>query len=273
MIFIRIFTIVMSVLIAAPLLIVVPMSFSTSQSFQFPPPDYWLGYYQAYFTDASWTGPTINSLVIGAFTAALTLALVIPAAFALTRHTFRGRTVASLLLLLPLTVPHIVVALGYYYYFGALRLTQTYLGVVLAHTCLSVPISYLIVSANLKGFDRNLELAAQNLGASPLKAFFMVTFPLLRPGMLTAALFAFIHSFDEAIVALFISGRDAATLPRKMFDSLRMQADPVISVVSALLLAAVVIGMFLPSILRAGARLRNKRRVPSSAPTAVLANA
>jgi putative spermidine/putrescine transport system permease protein len=261
--FIRIFTVAMSILIAAPLLVVVPMSFSTSQSFQFPPPDYWFGYYIAYFTDPGWTGPTINSLVIGLATALLTLALVIPAALALVRYNFAGRSFGALLMLLPLTVPHIVVALGYYYYFGALRLTQTYLGVVLAHTCLSVPISYLIVSANLKGFDRNLELAALNLGATPLQAFFQVTFPLLRPGMLTAALFAFVHSFDEAIVALFISGRDAATLPRKMFDSLRMQADPVISVVSTLLLVAVVLGMVLPPLAKAIAKERLKRKIRS----------
>lgn len=242
----RVLAILLAIVIGAPMLVVVPMSWSTAASFQFPPPGYSWGYYLAFFRDPGWTGPVLNSLVIGAGTAALTLALVVPTAFALVRYEFRGKSWASLLVLLPLTVPSIVVALGYYYYFGSLKLTQTYLGVILAHTCLSVPVAYLVLAANLKGFDRTLEQAAISLGATPLQAFWRVTFPVLRPGFIGAAMFAFIHSFDEAIVALFISGRDVTTLPRKMFDSLRSQADPAISVVSTLLLAAVVLGMLAP---------------------------
>ncbi|MBV7487081.1 ABC transporter permease [Bordetella sp. BOR01] len=246
----RWFSILIVAFVTAPMFIVVPMSFSHSQSFEFPPPGYWLGYYEAYFSDPRWTLPTLNSLLIGLGTALLTMMLVVPATFALTRDNFRGKSVLNLLLILPLTVPHIVVALGYYYYFGELGLIQSRLGVILAHTCLSVPVVYLIVSATLKGFDQNLERAAQNLGASPMKAFFLVTFPVLRPGFLAAALFAFVHSFDEAVVSLFISGRDAATLPRQMFDSLRMQADPIISVVSTLILMAMILALAAPRALR-----------------------
>ncbi|MDQ2147464.1 ABC transporter permease [Alcaligenaceae bacterium C4P045] len=250
MTWVKSFALLIVAFIAAPLFIVLPMSFSDSPSFEFPPPSYGWTYYQAYFNDVRWTEPTINSLIIGAGTAVLTMLLVVPASFALTRSRFRGRSALNLLMILPLTVPHIVVALGYYYYFGALGLVQTRLGVVLAHTCLSVPVAYLIVSAALKGFDRNLELAAQNLGASPLKSFFLVTFPVLRPGFLAAALFAFVHSFDEAVVAIFISGSATSTLPRKMFDSLRMQADPVISVVSALILVVMTLAVLIPWLMR-----------------------
>ncbi len=242
--------ILMAVFIGAPMLVVVPMSWSSSPSFQFPPPGYSWHYYGAFFRDPGWTGPVLNSLLIGAGTAALTLALVIPAAFALVRYEFKGRALGNLLVLLPLTVPSIVVALGYFYYFGSLKLTQTYLGVILAHTCLSVPVAYLILAASLKGFDRSLERAATSLGATPLQAFRLVTFPVLRPAFIGAAMFAFIHSFDEAIVSLFISGRDVTTLPRKMFDSLRTQADPAISVVSTLLLLSVVLVTVAPVIWR-----------------------
>ncbi|GAB1578976.1 ABC transporter permease [Bordetella petrii] len=252
--------------VAAPMFIVVPMSFSHSQSFEFPPPGYWLGYYEAYFSDPRWTLPTLNSLLIGAGTALLTMVLVVPATFALTRARFKGRNALNLLLILPLTVPHIVVALGYYYYFGELGLVQSRLGVVLAHTCLSVPVAYLIVSATLKGFDRNLERAAQNLGASPLQAFFLVTFPVLRPGFLAAALFSFVHSFDEAVVSLFISGRDAATLPRQMFDSLRMQADPVISVVSTLILVVMILALAIPRLVRRARRAATAPRASQPSP-------
>lgn len=229
--------------IAAPLVIVVPMSFSTAPSLEFPPPSWGLAYYKVFFTDARWLEPTLNSFIIAAATAVLTMVLVVPAAFALVRYRFRGRGLANLLLLLPLTAPHIVIALGYYSYFGHLGLTQTYLGVILAHSCLSVPMAFLTLSAALKGFDRNLERAAANLGASPLRVFRYVTFPVLRPAFLVAALFAFIQSFDETVVALFISGRDAATLPRKIFDAMRTQADPVVAVVSTLLLAMVLGGV------------------------------
>lgn len=232
--------------IAAPLVIVVPMSFSNASSLQFPPPGYWLGYYRSYFTDMDWLIPTWNSILIASATTILTMALVVPATFALVRHKFRGKGFADLMMLMPMAVPHIVMAVGYYSYFGELKLVHTHLGVILAHTCLSVPIAFLVLSANLKGFDRNLERAAQSLGASPTQTFLHVTLPILRPGLIISSLFAFIQSFDETVVAIFISGRDAETLPRKMFDSIRQEADPVIAVISTLLFFLVMIGIAAP---------------------------
>lgn len=242
--------------ILGPLLIVVPMSFSTATSFEFPPPGYWFGYYEAFFTDLRWTQPVVNSLGIGIATMLLTMLLVIPASFAMVRHRFFGRSMVNLLLMMPMIVPHIVMALGYYTYFSELKIIHSPLAVVLAHTCLSVPVCYLIISAALKGFDRNLERAAMNLGASPLRTFWEVTFPVLRPGFLVGGLFAFIHSFDEAVVAIFISGQAASTLPRKMFDSIRIEADPIISVVSSLLFGAVLLAVLSPLAWRAVVRGR-----------------
>lgn len=236
--------------IVAPMFIVVPMSFSTAVSLEFPPPGYWLGYYKAYFSNPAWVTPSINSVVIAAVTMILTMAIVTPAAFAMTRYQFRGKALANLLLMMPMAAPAIVLAIAYYYFLGGLRLTQTHLGVILAHVSVSVPLSFLVLAASLKGFDRNLERAALNLGATPFQTFFLVTFPVLRPGFLVAAFFAFIHSFDETVIALFISGRDAATLPRKMFDSVRMDADPVIAVVSTLLFSLVFVGTIIAALTR-----------------------
>jgi putative spermidine/putrescine transport system permease protein len=157
------------------------------------------------------------------------------------RHEFRGKAAVNLLLLIPLIVPHIVIAVGYFTYFAKLHLLQTYLGVILAHTCLTSPIAFLTVLAGLKGYDRNYERAAQSLGAPPLLAFFIVTFPILRTTFLVAALLSFVHSFDETTVALFISGRDVATLPKRMFDAIRLQADPVLSVAATLLFGVVLL--------------------------------
>jgi putative spermidine/putrescine transport system permease protein len=254
-------SLLIAVLLAGPMFIVVPMSFSTAPSLQFPPPGYWLGYYRHFFSDPNWTGPVINSFLIGGGTMVLAMLLGVPASFALVRHQFRFRGLFRLVVLMPLIVPHIVMALGYYSYFGSLGLVQSMPGVILAHTCLSIPVVVLTVTSALVNFDRRLENAAANLGARPLATFRLVTFPVLRPAFLVAALFAFIQSFDEAVIALFISGRDSATLPRQMFNSFQMEADPVISAASSLLLAAVlaVIGM------QMAARLVRARRPLRSA--------
>ena len=113
-----------------------------------------------------------------------------------------------------------------------------------------MPVAFLVISATLKGFDRNLERAAMSSGAGPLRTFFHVTLPVLRPGMLVGALFAFLSSFNEAVVVIFIGGRGAATLPKKMYESIRLESDPVIAVVSTLLVSAVVLGVLVSVFLR-----------------------
>lgn len=255
----RLLGILVVAFIAAPLVIVVPMSFSNATSLQFPPPGYWLGYYEAYFSDPDWLRPTLNSIIIATGATVLTMALVVPATFALVRHKFAGKGFADLMMLMPLAVPHIVMAIGYYSYFGDLGIVHSRLGVILAHCCLSVPIAFLVLSANLKGFDRTLERAAQSLGASPTRTFIHVTLPILRPGLVISALFAFIQSFDETVVAIFISGRDAETLPRKMFDSIREEADPVIAVISTLLFFIVLVAAGLPLLTNAIGERRQAR--------------
>ena len=125
---------------------------------------------------------------------------------------------------------------------------------VLAHTALAIPVTFLVIAAALKGFDRNLERAAMNAGAGPLRTFLHVTFPVLRPAMLVGALFAFLSSFNESVVAIFIGGRDGATLPKKMFESIRVESDPVIAVVSSLLVLGVLAGVVTSVALQKAAR-------------------
>jgi putative spermidine/putrescine transport system permease protein len=236
--------------LVAPIVIVVPMSFSTAISFEFPPPGYWLGYYAKYFTSEEWLEPTLNSLLIAAGAMAFTMLLVVPASFGYVRYRFRGKALVNLLILSPLVVPHVVSALAYYGFLGGAGLTGTHLGVIVAHAVLAVPVAFLVVSATLKGFDRNLERAAMSSGAGPLRTFWHVTLPVLRPGMLVGALFAFLSSFNEAVVAIFIGGRRAATLPKKMYESIRLESDPVIAVVSTLLVGAVVLGVLVAVFMR-----------------------
>ncbi len=244
------FAIIATAFLIAPLFIVVPMSFSTSTSFAFPPEGYWLGYYRAYFASEDWLIPTANSIVIAFCAMMVTMLLVIPAAFGFVRHRFAGKAAINLLFLLPLAVPHVVAALGYYGLLSRLRIVGTIFGLIIAETALSMPVSFLVVCAALKGYDRNLERAAMSAGAGPLRTFFWVTLPVLRPGILVAALFAFLQTFNESVVALFIGGRDASTLPKKMFESIRLETDPVIAVVSTLLTGIVVLAFVVPVLFR-----------------------
>ena len=245
-----ILAILVALFLIAPILIIIPMSFSTAVSFQFPPPGYSLGYYRAFFGSHDWLEPTFNSFVIAGCSMVLTMLLVVPAAFGYVRYRFRGKSLFYLLMMAPLIVPHVVAALAYYGYLGALRLNGTIPGVVLAHGMLAVPIAFLVVSATLKGFDRNLERAAMSAGAGPIRTFLWVTLPVLRPGMMVAALFAFLFSFNEAVVSIFIAGRDATTLPKKMFESIRLESDPIIAVVSSLLIGAELLGVLTSVIFR-----------------------
>ena len=232
-----------AIFLVAPLAIIVPMSFSTAISFEFPPPGYWLGYYARYFQSTSWLDATANSFVIALGSMTLTMAVSLPAAFGYVRYRFPGRSAMNLFVMLPLIVPGVVSALGYYGFLGRVHLVGTRTGVIVAHSVLSIPVAFLVISAALKGFDRNLERAAYSAGAGPLRTFLWVTFPVLRPGLLIGALFAFLHSFNEAVVAIFIAGRDASTLPKKMFEAIRLESDPVIAVVSTLLTGAVFLGV------------------------------
>jgi putative spermidine/putrescine transport system permease protein len=228
--------------ILTPILIVVPMSFSSSRSFEFPPPSYWLGHYYAYFT-ADWLRPTFNSLLIAVISSIVTLLIATPAAFAVNRREFPARRALQIVLLLPMLVPSIIMAISYYSLFGRIGLNQTYLGVILAHTCISIPVVLIAMSASLRNLDRNLERAAAICGATPTQTFMTVTFPLLRPAFVIAAFFAFIHSFDEATISLFISSREVSTLPRRMFSSINVEVDPVIAVASTFMIAVALTAM------------------------------
>ena len=214
--------------LVAPLAIIVPMSFSKAISFEFPPPGYWTGYYAQYFSSHSWLEATANSFIIAFASMALTLIAALPAAFGFVRYRFHGKSMLNLVMMLPIIVPAVVSALG----------------------LLSIPVAFLVVAAALKGFDRNLERAAMSAGAGPLRTFLWVTLPVLRPAILVGALFAFLHSFNEAVVAIFIAGRDASTLPKKMFESIRLESDPVIAVVSTLLTGAVLLGVLISLLFR-----------------------
>jgi putative spermidine/putrescine transport system permease protein len=219
---------------ALPILIIVILSFSSASYLTFPPPAFGVRWYREYLGGAEWLAATGLSLSVAAAVVVLATLLGTLAALGLARLPPLLRNLAAALILSPLIVPVIVVAIGIYYAYSRYGLVGTPVGLVLAHTCLAVPFVVTSVSASLAGFDRRLEQAALSLGATPWGTFRQVTLPLIRPGVLTGALFAFITSFDELIVALFLSGSGAVTLPRRMWDDLRFAIDPTIAAVSTL---------------------------------------
>lgn len=222
--------------LVAPTLIVVPMSFSDAQYLQFPPQRWSLRWYESYFNSFEWMRATGTSFKAGFLTMLVATPLGTLAAYGL--HVSRLRFVgpAFLLLVTPMVVPVILVAIGVFYAYVKLGLVNTLTGLVLAHSILAVPLVVIIVSAALRSYDMNQELVARSLGANRAKAFLMVTLPQIRFAVITSALLAFLTSFDEVIIALFVSGAENSTLTRNMFNALRDQIDPTIAAISTIMI-------------------------------------
>jgi len=225
-----------------PLLVVFPISFSSAAYMQFPPPGLSWQWYERYLDDPQWIDATVRSLYVGVATAILAVALGVPLAFSLVRGRFPGRWLLDRIALAPLIVPTIILSISVYGLFAKLKLIGEWYGLVIAHTVLALPFVVLVMAAGLRDFDRALEQAAEGLGASRARTLLRITLPLLRPSLVSAGLLAFISSFDELVVALFLAGPNM-TLPKKMFDNIMMEIDPTIAAVSVMqiLLVSVVL--------------------------------
>ena len=225
-----------------PLLVVFPISLSSAAYMQFPPPGLSWQWYERFLDDPQWVDATVRSLYVGVATAILALALGVPLSFSLVRGKFPGRWLVDRIALAPLIVPTIILSIAVYGMFAKLKLIGEWYGLVIAHTVLALPFVVLVMSAGLRDFDRGLEQAAEGLGASRARTLLKVTLPLLRPSLVSAGLLAFISSFDELVVALFLAGPNM-TLPKKMFDNILMEIDPTIAAVSVMqiLLVSIVL--------------------------------
>ena len=219
-----------------PTLIVIPMSFSASQYLEFPPREWSLRWYENYFTSPEWMLATWVSIKAALLTVLAVTPIAIMAAYGLYVSDLKAARYVFVLLITPMMVPVILIAIGVFFAYAKLRLNNTMLGLVLAHSTLALPMCLIVISAGLRGYDMNQELVARSLGATRLKAFMVITLPQIRFSVVTGALLAFIVSFDEVIVALFISGRDLSTITRSMFLALRDQIDPTIAAISTVMI-------------------------------------
>lgn len=224
------------VFLVVPTLLVIPMSFSASQYLEFPPREWSLRWYKSYFASAAWMQATATSLKAGVLTALVATPLGTLAAYGLHASRTRWAALITGLLLAPIVVPVILIGIGVFYAFVKLQLVNTLTGLVLAHSMLAVPVVMMVVASALKTFDMNQEMVARSLGASRPRAFLLVTLPQIRFSVATGAVLAFLTSFDEIVVSLFISGGDHSTLTRNMFNALRDQVDPTIAAISTLII-------------------------------------
>lgn len=237
-----------------PITIVLPVSLTDRRYLSLPVDGLSLQHYAHLFTSAAWLSSIGQSFVIATASTVLALALGVPCAVGCWRLGSRAAELARALLLVPLVVPTIVYALGLYRLYVPLGLLDTYTGIVLAHAVTALPYVVIIVSTGLAGFDPRLEQAARSLGAGVAETVWRVLLPNLRASILSAAIFAFVHSWDELVIVLFIAGRAVFTLPRRMWDGINDQLDPTMAAVAVLLVGLTAALLFLDLFLRSRRR-------------------
>lgn len=250
------------VFLMAPILVIIPLSFNaepyftfTQKMLTFDPEGYSMRWYKSLLSfgmqapdgaqglawwrdlwqNATWVQVTKNSLVIGFFSTVLATALGTLAALGLARPEMPFRRVVMAVLISPMIVPIIITATGLFFFYSKTGLAGSYPGIILAHATLGIPFVIITVTATLVGFDQSLSRAAANLGAPPTTVFFRVVMPLILPGVVSGALFAFVTSFDEVVVVLFVAGYDQQTIPRQMWNGIREQISPAILAVATIL--------------------------------------
>jgi putative spermidine/putrescine transport system permease protein len=223
--------------LVGPFAVIFLAGFSGGESLRFPPESYSWRWMVHVLEVEAFQRSLVTSLWVGFGSTFSALVLGVPVAYALSRFQVPGREWVRTALTLPLVVPGILVAIGVFYAYVQLKLVNSLTGLVLAHSMLAIPVVVLVVSAALKSFDLQQEMVARSLGAPRWQAFWLVTLPQIQFSVVSAAVLAFLTSFDEIIVSLFIAGGDHSTLTRNMFNALRDQIDPTIAAISTLVIA------------------------------------
>jgi putative spermidine/putrescine transport system permease protein len=232
---IGVFCAIVAFFLVLPSLIVIPASFSDQATLSFPPQGFTFDWYLRFFSEETWTEATGNSLRIAGLSAAMATVLGTMIAFSLARQRVWGRRVLLGLTLAPLIVPLVILAIGVYNLFLRWHLVGTTLGFVLAHVVLGIPLVVLMVAAVLRRLDPSFEQAAMTLGAGRFDTFRLVTFPIVLPGVAIGAFLAFLASFDEVVIAVFLTSPQLKTLPVKMWESMRVEVDLTVAAVGTVL--------------------------------------
>ncbi|RWB32667.1 ABC transporter permease [Mesorhizobium sp.] len=232
-----------------PILVPVPLSFNSGAFFIFPLEGISTRWYEVVLGTQRWQSAIGNSLIVAFGTTLIATTLGTLTAIALSDEKFPGRRIVMPLLLSPLIVPVVITAVGSYLFYARVGLASTYAGIILAHTALASPFVVVTVGASLTGFDRNLMRAAAISGAKPITSFFRVMLPLILPGVLSGAAFAFVTSFDEVVVAQFLASANQRTMPLEMFIGLRERLSPAITAAATLMMALSIILLIVANLL------------------------
>ncbi|MFK4496036.1 putative spermidine/putrescine transport system permease protein [Bradyrhizobium japonicum] len=234
----------------APILAIIPLSFNSVPFFTYPIPALSLRWYEEFFLTDRWQGALHNSIFVAVSVTLLSTALGTLAALGLSRPNFPWRRPVMGLLISPIVTPAVITAVAVYYFYADVGLLNTYTGLILAHTTLATPFVVITVTATLIGFDHSLTRAAAGLGARPITVFFKVILPLILPGIISGSLFAFVTSFDELVVALFVASVEQRTLPMVMFSGVREQISPTITAAATVLILFAVAMLTIVELLR-----------------------
>ena len=245
------------IFLVGPIFVIIPLSFNELPYFTFTPEmlsfdsaGYSTKWYQEFFTENSWQRAVQNSFLIAVFATLISTFLGTLAALGLSRPEMPFRKTIMALLISPMIVPLIISAAGMYFFYARIGLASTHIGVILAHAALGIPFVIITVTATLVGFDHSLTRAAASLGSSPTRTFFAVIVPLILPGVISGALLAFITSFDEVVVVLFVGSVEQRTIPWKMFSGIREEIRPTILAVATLLVVVSIILLTMVELLR-----------------------
>ncbi|TMJ35266.1 MAG: ABC transporter permease [Alphaproteobacteria bacterium] len=231
-----VFTGLVLLFLISPIIAIMPLSFNAEPYFSYPMPGLSLRWYDDFFTNERWMSAVKISLLVAALVTVLATALGTLAALGLSRAGLPFKPVILGVLISPMIVPVIITAVAIYLFYAQLGLIATISGLVLAHTVLATPFVVVTVTSTLSGFDHSLSRAASGLGAPPLTVFTNVILPIILPGIISGALFAFVTSFDEVVVALFITSAEQRTLPKQMFSGIREQISPTITAAATVLI-------------------------------------
>lgn len=244
-------------LLLAPIMVVFPLSFTDMASFIFPPRSYSTRWYQTFFTDPEWVYALLDSVYIGIATSLVATAVGTAAAFGMRALSPKWRAAMMGLLLLPVVVPIVITGIGIYAVFLKWHLVGTYPGFVLAHSLYALPLVVVPVMTSLSTYDRTFEQAAGSLGASRWATFRQVTLPSIMPGVAAGAVFAFVQSWDEIVISIFISTPQLTTLPVRMYNAVAADVDPTLAAASSLVITVVTLSIFL-SFVAGSARRRTR---------------
>ena len=252
------------IFLIGPIFVIIPLSFNaepyftfTPEMLSFDPAGYSLRWYQDFIGDINWQLAMQNSIIIAVAATLLSTSLGTLAALGLSQSSMPYKSTIMALLISPMIVPLIISAAGMYFFYSRIGLASTHVGVILAHAALGTPFVVITVTATLVGFDRTLIRAAQNMGANATTTFFRVIVPLILPGVISGALFAFITSFDEVVVVLFVGSVEQRTIPWAMFSGIREQISPtILAVATCLVLLSIALLTTLEMLRRRSERLR-----------------